>query len=235
MGLIGGMSWRSTERYFQHLNKRVERVRGDYASAPLLIDNLDFRTLARLSHVDDWERAGQLLEVSARWLASAGAGAIMICANSMHRVYDRVAAAVDVPVLHIADAVGRKMCADGVKRAALLGSRNVMTEDWYRVRLEICGIELSKPDLDRADAVDRILYDELMKGEARRDSEREVKTMLFNLAKTGVDAVVLGATELEMIVDPKANVLPIYDSTAIHAQAGVDWLLAEDGIAPSPS
>ena len=151
----------------------------------------------------------------------------MICANSMHRVYDRVAGSVRIPVIHIADAVGRAMCADGVKRAALIGSRNVMTEDWYRDRLETCGIVLNEPDLDRADAVDAILYDELIKGEARRDSERAVKTILFNLAKTGVDAVVLGATELEMIVDPKANVVPIYDSTVIHAAAGVAWLLED--------
>ena len=228
LGLIGGMSWRSTERYFQHLNVRVERARGDFASAPLLIDNLDFRTLVRLSQDDEWDRAADILIRSARRLVDAGAGALMICANSMHRVYDRIAASLDVPVLHIADAVGRKMCADGVKRAALLGSRNVMTADWYRERLETCGIVLNAPDLDRADAVDEILYTELIKGEARRDSARDVKTMLFNLAKTGVDAVVLGATELELIVDPKANVVPIYDSTVIHAQVGVDWLLADD-------
>ncbi len=227
LGLIGGMSWRSTERYYQHLNRRVERECGDYASARLLIDNLDFRKLVRLDQADEWGRAADLLCESARRLQAAGAGALMICANSMHRVYDQVAASVDMPVLHIADAVGRQMCADGVKRAALIGSRNVMTQDWYRVRLETCGIVLNEPDLERAAAIDAILYDELIKGEARRDSERAVKTMLFNLAKTGVDAVVLGATELEMIVDPKANVVPIYDSTLIHAAAGVAWLVEE--------
>lgn len=227
LGLIGGMSWRSTERYFHHLNTRVERASGDYASARLLIDNLDFRRLVRLSQAEEWERAGDILATSARRLEAGGAGSLMICANSMHRVYDHVAQSVGVPVIHIADAVGQSMCADGVKRAALIGSRNVMTEDWYRDRLETCGIVLNEPDLERADAIDAILYDELIKGEARRDSARAVKTILFNLAKTGVDAVVLGATELEMIVDPKANVVPIYDSTVIHAQAGVDWLLGE--------
>jgi aspartate racemase len=225
LGLIGGMSWLSTRTYYDHVNKLVQARVGKQASAPLLIESLDFTELQRLQTPEEWARAGGVLADSARRLEQAGATAVLIGANSMHKVYDQVAAAVSVPVLHIADCVGERMVADGVKKAALIGTRNVMVEGFYRRKLVDRDIELLPPDLRFVDALDRIIYDELMLGKATRQAERELKTIIFELQKDGAQALVLGCTELEMVVDVDANLLPIYDSARIHAEAAVEWIL----------
>jgi aspartate racemase len=203
----------------------VQARAGKRASAPLLIENLDFTDLQRLSTDEEWARAAGVLVDSARRLEAAGASALMIGANSMHKVYREVAGAVSVPVLHIAECVGDRMVANGVKKAALIGPRNVMVEGFYRKRLVERDIELLPPDLRYVDALDRIIYDELMLGKASRQAERELKTIMVELERAGAQAVVLGCTELEMVVDVDANVLPIYDCTRIHAEAGADWIL----------
>ena len=228
LGLIGGMSWLSTRTYYEHINRIVQASAGTSASAPMVIESLDASRLLRLSSDEDWKRAAGVLADSARRLETAGAGALVIGANSMHKVYDQVAAAVSVPVLHIADCVGERMAAKGVKRAGLLGTRNVMVEGFYRRKLVSRDIELLPPDMDSIAALDRIIYDELMLGKASRQSERELKTMMVGLQQKGAQAVVLGCTELEMIVDVDANVLPIYDSTRIHAEAAAAWILGGD-------
>jgi aspartate racemase len=225
LGLIGGMSWLSTRTYYDHVNKLVQARVGKQASAPLLIESLDFTELQRLQTPEEWARAGGVLADSARRLEQAGATAVLIGANSMHKVYDQVAAAVSVPVLHIADCVGERMVADGVKKAALIGTRNVMVEGFYRRKLVDRDIELLPPDLRFVDALDRIIYDELMLGKATRQAERELKTIIFELQKDGAQALVLGCTELEMVVDVDANLLPIYDSARIHAEAAAEWIL----------
>ncbi|BEV00292.1 aspartate/glutamate racemase family protein [Novosphingobium olei] len=225
IGLIGGMSWVSTRTYYEHINKLVQARTTKLASAPMLIENLDFTDLVRLSTPEEWARAGDVLEASAKRLEQAGATAILIGANSMHKVYDRIAAAVGVPVLHIADAVGRKMQAAGVKTAALIGSRNVMVESFYRKRLVEHGITLLPPVMDNVEEIDRIIYEELMQGRATRSAERTFRTILTNMGQAGAQGVVLGCTELDMVIDVDANVLPIYDGTRIHAEAAVEWIL----------
>ncbi len=225
LGLIGGMSWFSTRSYYERINKQVQRRVGDHASAPLLIDSLDFSALVRLSSPEDWERAAQVLCDSARLLEAGGATAILICANSMHKVYDKVAGAVSVPVLHIAECVGERLAANGVRKAALIGPRNVMLESFYRQKLIARDIELLPPEMKVVETLDRIIYDELIVGKPSRQSERELKTIITNLAQDGAQAVVLGSTELEMVVPIDANVLPIYDCTRIHADAAVEWIL----------
>lgn len=227
LGLIGGMSWLSTRTYYEHINKLVEKRSGSPASAPMLIENLDFRQLIRLSTPEDWKHAAGVLTDSAKRLEQAGAGTIVIGTNSMHKVYDEVASAVSVPVLHIADCVGERMVGKKVKKAALLGTRNVMLESFYRQKLIARDIELLPPEMPDVEALDRIIYDELIKGKASRQSERVLKTIITNLAQDGAQAIVLGCTELEMIVDVDANVLPIYDCTRIHAEAAADWILGE--------
>jgi aspartate racemase len=227
LGLIGGMSWLSTRTYYEHINRLVEKRVGAPASAPMLIENLDFRDLIRLSTADDWTRAAGVLVDSAKRLEAAGAGAIVIGTNSMHMVYDQVAAAVSVPVLHIAECVGERMAGKKVKKAALLGTRNVMLESFYRQKLIARDIELLPPEMADVEALDRIIYDELIRGKATRQSERVLKTMITNLAQDGAQGIVLGCTELEMIVDVDANVLPIYDCTRIHAEAAADWIMGE--------
>jgi aspartate racemase len=228
IGLIGGMSWLSTRTYYEHINKLVQARKGQRASAPLLIESLDFSDMARLSSADEWKRAATILADSAKRLEKAGATAIVIGANSMHKVYDQVAGAVKVPVIHIAECVAARMEADGVKKAGLIGTRNVMLESFYRQKLIQRDIELLPPEMQFVDTLDRIIYDELLLGKASRQAERELKTILTNLEQDGAEAVVLGCTELEMVVDVDANVLPIYDCTRIHAEAAVDWILGAD-------
>jgi len=226
LGLIGGLSWGSTARYYEIVNKGVARKVGGLHSAPLAIESLDFAEVARCSSAEEWDAASVRLIAAARSLEASGAQGLLICANSMHVIYDRVAEAVSIPVLHIAEAVGAKMQADGIKSAALVGTRNVMTEKFYRQRLVSYGISLLPPDMDLAERVDHIVYDELVLGKISRESERFMKSELTDIAKQQVQAVVLACTELELIVDVRANVLPIYDSTSIHAQAALDFILA---------
>ena len=225
LGLIGGMSWVSTRTYYEHINRIVQQRATPNSSAPLLIESLDFAQLYRLQDDDDWQRAARILGASAKRLQRAGAGALIIGANSMHRVYDEVAAAVQIPILHIAECVGERMAADGIKTAALLGTSNVMTGSFYRRRLVAHGVDLLPPDMDNLEALDRIIYEELTRGKATRDAERALKTMITVIEQDGAEAVVLACTELEMVVDVDANVLPIYDSTRIHAEKAAEWIL----------
>jgi aspartate racemase len=225
LGLIGGMSWYSTRTYYEHINRGVQARAGKQSSAPLLIESLEFSQLVRLSSPEDWQRASDVLVDSARRLETAGSTAIIIGANSMHKVYDAVAAAVSVPVLHIAECVGERMASKGTRKAALLGTRNVMVEGFYRQKLIARDIELLPPEMAFVDTLDRIIYEELILGKASRQAERELKTIITNLEQDGAEAIVLGCTELEMVVDVDANVLPIFDCTRIHADAAVDWIL----------
>jgi aspartate racemase len=227
LGLIGGMSWLSTRSYYERINKLVQARVGMRSSAPLLIESLDFTELSRLSTAEEWERAAGVLAGSAKRLEKAGATAIIIGANSMHKVYDQVAGAVKVPVIHIAECVADKMAKDGIKKAGLIGTRNVMLESFYRQKLIARDIELLPPEMAFVDRLDRIIYDELLLGKATRQAERELKTIITNLEQDGAEAVVLGCTELEMIVPIQANVLPIYDCTRIHAECAVDWIMGK--------
>lgn len=227
IGLIGGMSWLSTRTYYEHINHLVQNRAGNRASAPLLIESLDYSGLQRLSSAEEWQHAATVLSDSARRLEAAGATALLIGANAMHKVYDQVAASVSVPIIHIAECVAARMARAGVKKAALIGTRNVMVESFYRQKLIARDIELLPPEMEFVDTLDRIIYEELLLGKASRQGQRELKTIITNLQQDGAEAVVLGCTELEMIVDVDANVLPIYDCTRIHAEAAVDWIMGE--------
>jgi aspartate racemase len=227
LGLIGGMSWYSTRTYYEHINRGVQSKLGKQANAPLLIESLDGSQLIRLSTTEDWQRASEVLVASAQRLEAAGATAVLIGSNAMHKVYDAVASGVSVPVLHIAECVGERMAAKRTRKAALLGTRNVMVESFYRQKLIARDIELLPPEMGFVETLDRIIYDELILGKASRKSERELKTIITNLEQAGAEAIVLGCTELEMIVDVDANVLPIFDCTRIHADAAVDWIVGD--------
>lgn len=227
LGIIGGMSWAATELYYRTINEEVQRRAGGMCSAPLIIDSLNFCDLARITDDAGWANAANVLGESAKRLEAAGATALLIGANSMHKIYDAVQAAVDIPILHIVNPVGRAMKADGIKTAALIGTRNVMAEPWFRQRLVSHGVSLAPAEAEDTDAVDRIIYDELMHGIVNKASVRELKTLLTNYDQDDVDAVVLACTELGMIVDTDANVLPIYDTTRLHALEGVNWILGD--------
>lgn len=225
LGLIGGMSWVSTHRYYERINTRVQQEVGPRASAPMLIESLDFSQIYQLQTPEDWERGAKVIADAAQRLADAGAEMVMIGANSMHKVYREVEAQVDVPFLHIAECVGAKMKQDGIRRAALIGTRNVMTESFYRRRLVSHDIDLLPPEMEHVEQLDRIIYDELMVGKARKDSERALRSMFTRYQSDGAEAVILACTELELIVDVDANAVPIYDCMRIHADAAAEWII----------
>lgn len=225
IGLIGGMSWVSTRMYYEFINRSVQRRSEPFVSPPILIDSLNFAELRGFESDEGWTRAGHILSASAKRLETAGAGALLICANSMHKIYDQVADSVDIPIIHIADCVGEAMKAADCQSAALIGTRNVMTESFYRQRLIAHGIDLATPDMANVEILDRIIYEELMVGKTTRDSERELRTIITKKQQEGAKAIVLACTELDLIVDVDANVLPIFDSTRIHARAAADWIL----------
>ena len=224
LGIIGGMSWISTRAYYERINKFVQKRSAPMASPPLLIESLDYAPIAAAKNADDWDAIAATLIESGRRLESAGAEALVVAANAMHKVYDRLTEGVSIPVLHIADAVGQAT-EDDCKSAALLGTRFVMTESFYRQRLVSHGVDLLAPDPADVELVDGIIYKELMLGRVTRDAERALKTVITMKEKAGAEAIVLACTELELVVDTDANVLPVYDSTDIHCRAAADWIL----------
>ena len=225
LGLIGGLSWVSTAMYYEQINKGVARQLGGLSSAPLLLESMDFAPVAELQAAGEWEQLGALIAQSAGRLEQAGAEGLLLCSNTMHKVYDAAASAVSVPILHIGEVTADKLTADGVKRAGLIGTRYTMGESFYRDRLEAKGIDVTIPDPATAQEIDRIIFEELARGTVLRQSERRLKTCLTEMGKARQQAVILGCTELVMLVDPGANVLPVYDTTALHAKAAVDWIL----------
>jgi aspartate racemase len=227
------MSWVSTALYYEAINKGVARRRGGLASAPLLIESLDFATVARMQAAGEWDVLGELMIASARRLEKAGAEGLILCSNTAHRLYDWIDGEIKIPMLHIGDVTAAKLSADGVRRAGLIGTGITMKEGFYRERLEAHGIMVSVPDPALAQEIDRIIFEELARGTVSRVSQRTLKTCIFNMAQARNQAVVLGCTELVMLTDPGANVLPVYDTTALHSRAAVDWILSEEaGAAP---
>ena len=226
LGLIGGMSWVSTRAYYERINRLVQKAKSPTHSAPLLIESLEYAPLYALREEESWDEAARMLIDSARRLEDAGAGAIIIAANSMHRVYDRVAEAIGIEIIHIADTVGQALEGHDIGEVLLLGTRPVMTESFYRQRIISHGIDLLPPDEDDVEMVDSIIYKELMLGKVSRDAERALKTIITRKEQRGAGGVILACTELGLVVDTDANVLPVFDTTDTHCQAAADWILA---------
>jgi aspartate racemase len=227
IGLIGAVNWYAMSLYFDRINRQVMRRIGGTCSPPIVLESLNCGAFASDLSDADWMAITKQLVASAKRMEKAGATAILICANSMHKVHPQVADAVNIPVIHIVDAVGAKMNADGVKSAALFGTRDVMAENWYRQRLVKQGITLLPSDPERVAEMDQIIHEELLLGKVTRDAERTFKTYITNIEKEGIEAIVLGAAELSQVIDTKANILPIYDSTMIHSDAAADWILSD--------
>ena len=228
LGIIGGTSWSSTALYYEHINRGVAQRLGGFHSARLVLESVDFADLIALEDANDWNGVAKLNIEAGQRLQAAGADGMLMACNTTHKVYDAVAAKVDIPILHIADPAGDKLVADRVSRVALLGTRFTMTEPHVRGRLESRGINLVPIDPSWIAEVDRIIFEELARGRVVRDSQRKLKTLMTELSKRKVQAVVLGCTELALAVDARANVLPVYDTTAIHARSAVEWMLAEE-------
>ena len=228
LGIIGGMGWASTALYYDHINCGIAQRLGGLHSALLAIESVDFAHIAAMEFAGDWDGIAKVTIDAARRLEASGAEGLLLACNTVHKSYYAVAANVNVPVLHIAEAAADQLAADGRTRVALLGSRFTMTEGFIRERLERRGIALAPIAAGWMAEVDRIIYEELAVGRVVRDSQRKLKTLITELGKQKVQAVVLGCTELVLAVDVRANVLPVYDTTAIHARSAVEWMLAEE-------
>jgi aspartate racemase len=228
LGIIGGTSWSSTAMYYEQINRGVAQRLGGLHSALLAIESVDFAAYAAMQLAGDWDGVAQVEIEAAKRLQASGAEGLLIASNTGHKCFDAVAANVKVPLIHIADATADRLVADGRSRVALLGTRFTMTETYVRSRIEARGITLVPIEAEWIREVDRIIFEELAAGRVVRDSQRKLKTLITEFAKQKVQAVVLGCTELVLAVDVRANVIPVYDTTAIHARAAVEWMLAEE-------
>lgn len=228
LGIIGGTSWSSTALYYEHINRGVAQRLGGLHSARLVIESLDLAPFAEMELSGDWDGVAAVTLDAAKRLEAAGADGIIITSNTGHKVYDTVAPKVGVAMLHIADATADQLLADKRKRVALLGTRFTMLEPHVRSRLEGRGISLVPIQQAWVGEIDRIIFEELAAGRVVRNSQRKLKTVITELAKQRVEAVILGCTELVLAVDVRANVLPVYDTTEIHARACVEWMLADE-------
>ena len=225
LGIIGGTSWSSTALYYEHINRLVAQRLGGLHSATLAIESLDLAPYAAMQQSGDWDGVANIVVQAARRLKASGAEALLLASNTSHKVEGAAIAETGLPVLHIADPTAERLASDGRSRVALLGTRFTMTEPFIRERIEARGISCVPIEASWIAEVDRIIYQELAAGRVTRDSQRKLKTLITELAKQKVQAIVLACTELVMAVDVRANVLPVYDTTAIHALAAVEWML----------
>lgn len=229
IGLLGGMSWESTVSYYQALNRGVRAQLGGLHSARVLLNSVDFAGIERLQHAGDWAATARLLAAEACKLQDGGADFLLIGTNTMHKVAPEIEAAIDIPLLHIADATAAKLRADGITRVGLLGTRFTMEQDFYKGRLqERFGLAVLVPDEAGRERVHRIIYDELCLGEIRESSRAEYLAIIEGLAAAGAEAVILGCTEIALLVGDARAAVPLYDTTAIHAEAAVALALASD-------
>jgi len=225
IGMLGGMSWESTSVYYRMLNEATKRALGGFHSAPIAMVSVDFAEIEDLQQQGDWEASAKLLSANARQIESAGAEFLLICTNTMHKVADEIAAAVKIPLLHIADATASRIIAAGHTKVGLLGTRFTMEEDFYSGRLEKLGLEVLIPDeTDRA-LIHRVIYEELCMGEIRDESRKEFVTIIDRLNAAGAECVVEGCTEIAMLVGPNDVRVPLFDTTAIHAEEAVAMAL----------
>jgi len=228
LGIIGGASWNSTALYYDHINRAIARRLGGLHSARLAIESIDFADYAELQRTGDWEKADEIIVGLSRGLQAAGAEGLLFACNTMHKSADAAVDATGLPFIDIREAAAARIVADKRNRVALLGSRFTMTEPFAREPYQERGIVIQELSADWRREVDRIIYEELATGRVVRDSQRKLKTLITELGKQKVQAVVLGCTELVLAVDTRANVLPVYDTTTIHAAAAVEWMLGDE-------
>jgi len=228
LGIIGGTSWNSTALYYEQINRGVAQRLGGLHSAVLAIESLDLAPFAAMQQAEDWDGVAETAVQAASRLKASGAEGLLLASNTLHKVAPEIAAATDLPILHIGDATADKVASDRRTRIALLGTRFVMTQPFIRERYEARGIHLVELQPSWRTEVDRIIYDELAAGRVVRESQRKLKTLITELGKQKVQAVVLGCTELGLAVDARANVLPVYDTTAIHSRMAVGWMLGDE-------
>ncbi len=227
IGLIGGMSWESSAEYYRIINELVRDRLGGLRSAKCLMWSFDFGEIEALQHAGRWDDATAEMIAAARRLERGGADFVLICTNTMHRMAEDVEAAIGLPLLHIADPTAERIKAAGLTRVGLLGTAFTMEQDFYKGRLaERHGLEVLVPEEEDRRTVHRVIYDELVQGRIEPASRQAYRAVIARLAERGAQAVILGCTEIMLLVRPEDSAVPLYDTTAIHAEAAVEMAIA---------
>tara|TARA_B100001971_G_C18251504_1_gene578590 strand:+ start:1673 stop:2365 length:693 start_codon:yes stop_codon:yes gene_type:complete len=223
IGLIGGMSWESTQSYYQLLNQGVKNKLGGLHSAKIVLVSLDFAHIAAMQKQQDWPQMAEILIKAAKQVEAAGADYLLICTNTMHKLAEQVQAAVAIPLLHIADAVGENLIQHNFKKVALLGTQFTMEQDFYKQRLaDKFAINVLIPDTQGRETVHRVIYDELCKGIISPESKAEYLTIIDDLTQQGAEAIILGCTEIALLVQQSDTSIPLLDSTALHCAMALE-------------
>lgn len=223
IGLIGGMSWESTVSYYRFINEAVKERLGGLHSARCILCSVDFAEVEALQHAGHWMEATQVLVAAARSVESAGADFVLLCTNTMHKVAAALEEGVRIPLLHIADATGEEVRRTGLRRVGLLGTRFTMEEDFYRGRLERqFGLQVLIPDARERELVHHVIYDELCVGNLRPESKTRLGGVLDHLARRGAEGIILGCTELGLLIGDGDSPVPLFDTTRIHARGAVE-------------
>lgn len=226
LGVLGGMSWTSTAEYYRLLNTLYAARLGGLHSAPLLLHSVDFAEVAAMQKAGEWNRAADLLTDAARGLERAGAGAILLATNTMHKVAPQLEGAVSVPLLHIVDGSAQAIQEAGIQRVGLLATAFTMEQEFYTGRLrEKFGIETIVPDAPQRADVHRIIYDELCQNDIRRESRQRYREVMAGLVERGAQGIILGCTEITLLVGSADTTVPVFDTTTLHAELAVNWLL----------
>ena len=226
IGLLGGMSWESTAEYYRLLNELTRERRGGLHSAPCVLYSVDFAHVESLQAQGRWDEAGELLADAARSVQDAGADMVLICTNTMHKVADRVAEAVRIPLVHLADTTAEAVRARGLRRIGLLGTSFTMEQDFYRGRLASHGLEVLVPEAEGRQLVHRVIYEELCQGLVRDASREAFREVVRSLVGRGAEGVVLGCTELELLLGDADSPVPLFPTTRLHAESAVSLALA---------
>ena len=222
IGMLGGMSWKSSAEYYRLVNEGVRDRLGGLHSAQCLMWSFDFDDIAVLQREDRWNDAADLMVEAAQRLERGGADFLIICTNTMHKAYDRMRAAVDLPLLHIADPTAERIKADGHKRVGLLGTAFTMEQDFYKGRLaDLHGLDVIVPDATDRATVHRVIYEELVQGKVDAASRAAYRAVIGRLVAAGAEAIILGCTEIMLLVGPEDSPVPLYDTTGLHAAAAV--------------
>ena len=228
IGLIGGMSWESTVTYYRQINETIKERLGGLHSAKIVLYSVDFHDIERLQRSSDWAASGEILAQTACALEAAGADFIVLCTNTMHKVAASIESAVRIPLLHIADATGDAVRQRGLTKIGLLGTCFTMEQAFYRDRLrERHGLEVLVPNQADRDVVHRIIYEELCLGQIRPQSRVEYSRVISNLVAEGAQGIILGCTEIALLVGQADSAVPLFDTTSIHARMAAEWALAD--------
>ena len=226
IGLIGGMSWESTVTYYQIINETVKNKLGGLHSAKILLYSVDFAEIEKCQAKGEWEKSAEILSDAAKSLQAAGADFIVICTNTMHKVAPQIQKEINIPIIHIATATATKLKDDHIKKVGLLGTKYTMTQDFYKEKLIENGIEVVIPDKEDIEIVNDIIYNELCLGIIRKESRKEYMRIIESLKEKGAKGVILGCTEIGLLIKQKDSTLPVYDTTEIHALVAVEEALS---------